>query len=342
MDFKDYYAILGVPPDADEKAIKQAYRKLARQHHPDVNPGNPQSEEKFKAINEANQVLSDPEQRKKYDALRAQYLRWGQTGHRPQEFNWQDWATASGAPAGARPGQGPHVQYASEEDLFGGQSPYSDFFTTIFGQAGRRSPGSQGGRAQAARPRPGRDLEHETEIALEEAYQGATRNLQIGDRRIEARIPAGVRTGSRVRLAGQGEPGRNGGPPGDLYLVMRVLPHPSFEREGDDLYTEVPVDIYTAVLGGEVRVPTLERPVVLKIPPQTQAGRSFRLRGKGMPHIGAPNIGAPNTGGPSVGAADRRGDLYARVRLVLPEAMNEQEIQGFRQLAEAHRSRQAV
>jgi curved DNA-binding protein len=314
MDFKDYYAILGVPPDADEKAIKQAYRKLARQHHPDVNPGNKEAEEKFKTINEAYQVLSNKEQRQKYDELRAQYQRWQQGGGRPQDFRWQDWA--------ARDGEGVQVNYATAEDfedLFGSQSPFSDFFTSIFGQTrGRRpTPG----------PRPGRDLEYELDVTMEEAYQGATRLLQIGDRRIEARIPPGVRTGSRIRLAGQGEPGQNEASAGDLYLITRVLPHPLFEREGDDLYSQVPVDFYTAVLGGEIRVPTLDRAVMLKIPPQTQADRSFRLRGKGMPKLGKP---------------DERGDLYARVKLVLPEPMSQEEINALRDLAAKREARQTV
>jgi curved DNA-binding protein len=320
VEFKDYYQILGVPPDADQKTIKQAYRKLARQHHPDVNPGNKEAEERFKEINEAYQALSNAEQRKKYDDLRAQYLRWQQTGARQpggrpqQDFNWQDWA--------ARPGEGPRVQYYTSEDmedLFGGESPFSDFFTSIFGQApGRGGPGRP-------RPRRGQDLEVEVALPLEEAYRGGARQIQIGDRRIEAQIPPGVRTGSRIRLAGQGEPGRDGAPPGDLYLVTRLLPHPTFELEGDDLHTEVPVDIYTAVLGGEVQVPTLDRPVMLKIPPRTQSGRSFRLRGKGMPRLGQPGT---------------RGDLYARSRLVLPEPMTEAEVNAIRELAATRGTRQ--
>jgi curved DNA-binding protein len=313
MDFKDYYAILGVSPDADLNTIKKTYRKLARQHHPDVNPGNKEAEEKFKEINEAYQVLSNTEERKKYDELRAQYQRWQQSGRRPQEFNYQNWY--------AQPGEGVNVQYASVDDLndlFGSESPYSDFFTSIFGQA-------RGRRGRSAGPRKGRDLEYEVEVTLDEAYHGTTRRLQIGDRRIEARIPPGVRNGSRVRLAGQGEPGRDGGPAGDLYLLVRLLPHPNFQLKGDDLYTEVPVDIYTAVLGGEVRVPTLDRPVLLKIPPQTQAGRSFRLRGKGMPRPGDPKT---------------QGDLFAKVRLVLPEPMSEQEVNTFRELAAVRKSRQ--
>ena len=305
MEFKDYYQVLGVAPDADEKAIRQAFRKLARQYHPDVNPGDKAAEEQFKAINEANQVLSDPEQRKKYDALRAQYQRWQQGGRRPQDFNWQDWASP--------PGEGVYEHYGSVddlEDLFGGESPFSDFFTTIFGRArgGERTP----------RPRRGRDREVEVTVTLEEAFRGTTRSIQIGDRRIEAKIPPGVNTGARVRLAGQGEPGRQGGPDGDLYLAIRVAPHATFERDGDDLFTEVPVDIYTAALGGEVRVPTLDGAVMLKIPPQTQSGRTLRLRGKGMPRLDDPTT---------------RGDLYVRVRLVLPEPLSDHELQAFRELA---------
>lgn len=312
MDFKDYYEILGVPPDADEQTIKQQYRKLARQYHPDVNPGNQEAEEKFKGINEAYQALSNSEQRKKYDALRAQYQRWQQGGGKPQDFNWQEWA--------AQPGEGVNVRYATAEDLedlFGSESPFSDFFTNIFGQAR--------GQARSRGPRRGQDVEAEINLTLEEAVQGATRALQVGNRQIEARIPPGVRAGSRVRLAGQGGPGREGGSAGDVYLVARLLPHPNFEVDGDDLHTEVAIDIYTAIAGGEVRVPTLDRPVMLKIPPRTQGGRTFRLRGRGLPKRG-----------------DRkaRGDLYVRVRLMLPENMTEEELNTLRSLAEKRSSGQ--
>jgi curved DNA-binding protein len=321
MDFKDYYQILGVSPDASEKDIKQAYRKLARQHHPDVNPGDKSAEEKFKEINEAYQALSNPEQRKKYDAMRTDYGRWQQTGGRSQDFDWNSWQARQGEGAGTQ------YQYSNVDDLndlFGDESPFSDFFTSTIG--GARTSRAQGGRTRAPRPRRGRDLEHEVEITLEEAFKGATRMLQIGGRRIEARIPPGVDTGSRVRLAGQGEPGRNGGQPGDLYLIVRVLPHPTFERQGDDLYVDVPVDVYTAVLGGEVRVATLDGAVMLKVPPGTQSGRSFRIRNKGMPRLGNPG---------------KRGDLYARVNLVLPEPLTEREIAAFRELAATRQGAQA-
>jgi curved DNA-binding protein len=311
MDFKDYYEILGVPPDAEKKVIQQTFRKLARKVHPDVNPGNKEAEEKFKTINEAYQVLSDAEKRKKYDELRAQYQQWQQTGGRQQDFDWQNWSAQSG--------KGVHVQYANPEDLedlFGSQSPYSDFFTSIFGQARRSSIGS--GRGAAPRPRRGRDVEYEVDLTLEEAFHGADRLLEIDGHRIKASIPPGVRTGSRVRLAGQGEPGYSNGPAGDLYLIVNILPNNTFEREGDNLHIDVPVDIFTAIAGGETRIPTLERPLILKIPPRTNAGRSFRLRGKGMPHLGDPKT---------------HGDLFALVRLVLPNPLTDQEVDSIRELA---------
>ena len=310
MDYKDYYGTLGVPPDADKKLIQQTFRKLARQYHPDVNPGNNEAEEKFKTINEAYQVLSNAEQRKKYDALRAQYQQWQQTGGRQQDFNWQNWST--------QPGKGPSVQYGNAEDLedlFGSKSPYSDFFTSIFGQAGKNSRGKN--RSAAPSPRRGRDVEYEVDLTLEEAFHGTERLLEIDGRRIRASIPPGVRTGSRVRLAGQGEPGRNSGPAGDLYLAVHVLPDEIFEREGDNLHLKVPVDIFTAITGGEIRISTLERPLMLKIPSRTNAGQSFRLRGKGMPHLGDPKT---------------CGDLFAMVRLVLPDPLTDQEIDSIREL----------
>ena len=325
MDFKDYYQTLGISPQADAKAIRQAFRQLARKVHPDVNPGNKDAEEKFKTINEAYQVLSDAEQRKKYDQLRAQYQQWQQTGGSPQDFDWQNWSAAragtgaASSRAGPQPSQGPRVQYASAEDLedlFGSSSPYSDFFTNIFGQ--KPGGGKASGRGARSSPRRGRDVEYEVDLSLEEAFHGTQRLLEMDGHRIKAGIPAGVRSGSRVRLAGQGEPGQNNGPAGGLYLIVHVLPNETFEREGDNLHLDVPVDIFTAVAGGEVRIPSLERPLILTIPPRTNAGRSFRLRGKGMPHLGDPNM---------------RGDLFAMVRLVLPDPLSDQEVTSIRTLA---------
>lgn len=307
MDFKDYYEILGVPPNADKKVIQQTFRKLARKYHPDVNPGNKEAEEKFKTYNEAYQVLSDAKQRKKYDEVRAQYQQWQQAGGQKQDFDWQNWS--------AEPGKGARAQTVNAEDLedlFGSDSPYSDFFSSLFGQT-RKS-----GRGAAPGPRRGRDVEYEVALTLTEAFQGAERLLEIDGHRIKAGIPPGVRTGSRVRLAGQGEPGSSGGPAGDLYLNVNLSPDETFERQGDDLHMDVPVDLFTAIAGGEIRISSLERPLILTIPPRTNAGQSFRLRGKGMPHLGDPKT---------------RGDLFARVRLVLPDPLTDLEVNSIRELA---------
>ena len=310
MDFKDYYEILGVQPNVDKKVIQQTFRQLARKHHPDVNPGNKDAEEKFKTINEAYQVLSDVKQRKKYDELRAQYQQWQKTGgQQQQDFDWQNWST--------QPDKGTRTQYANAEDLedlFGNASPYSDFFSNIFGGK------ANSGRSAPVSPRRGRDVEYEVDLTLEEAFHGADRSLEIDGRRIKAGIPVGVRTGSRVRLADQAEQGQNGGPAGDLYLIIKILPNAIFEREGDDLHMDVPLDIFTAISGGEVRIPTLEKPLTLTIPPRTNANQSFRIRGKGMPRLGD---------------AKTRGDLFARITLVLPDALTDQEVNSISMLASA-------
>jgi curved DNA-binding protein len=310
MEFKDYYEILGVSPDSEKKVIQKTFRQLARKYHPDLNPGNKESEEKFKTINEAYQVLSDVEKRKKYDEMRAQYLQWQQqTGGRQQDYDWQNWSAQSDQGAYAQ-----QVNPEDLEDLFGKESPYSDFFNNIFGQ----TQASSKGRRTSPRPRRGRDVEYEVDLTLEESFHGADRLLEIDEHRIRASIPPGVRTGSRVRLAGQGEPGRSSGPAGDLYLIVRILPHETFEREGDNLHLEVAVDFFTAIAGGEIRIPTMERPLLLKITPRTNAGQSYRLRGQGMPHLGDPG---------------KRGDLFARIRLVLPDPLTDLEVNSIRELA---------
>jgi len=201
---------------------------------------------------------------------------------------------------------------------FGTSAAYSDFFTNIFSQNVRNSAGR--GRGSAPKTRRGRDIEYEIDLTLQEAFTGTERLLEIDKHRIQAHIPMGVRTGSKVRLTGQGEPGYNTGLAGDLYLLINILPDPVFERDGDNLHMEVPVDMFTAVVGGETTVATLDRPLTLKIPPKTNAMQSFRLRGKGMPHLGD---------------LKTRGDLFARVKLVLPESLTDQEINLIRELASA-------
>ncbi len=322
MDFQDYYATLGVKRDASKKEIRAAFRKLAREHHPDVNPGNKEAEARFKAINEANEVLSDPEKRALYDQLGArwreyeQYRAGGGTAT-PAEFAR---ATAGGPGEGSgreRAGGGFSSRTMSEDDLrdmFGSESAYSDFFSDLFGQAGGAARG----------PRPGTDLDADVEISLEDAFTGTTIQLRLadpggGERTLEATIPRGVRDGSRVRLAGQGNPGRGGGKAGDLYLVIAVRPHPRFRREGDNLHLTVPVELTTCVLGGEIHVQTLKKTrLAVRVPAETQNGQAIRLRGQGMPILRDPT---------------RAGDLFVEVRVVLPKNLTDEERSLFERLA---------
>jgi curved DNA-binding protein len=317
MEYKDYYKILGVDKNADEKEIKTAYRKLARAHHPDVNPGNKEAEARFKEANEAYEVLGDAEKRQKYDRLGANWNAYQGAGRDPSGFDWSQWT------AGGSGGPRVNVQYGDLNDLFSqGGGGFSDFFQSIFGSTGGQygGAGAPFGRGAQSQPRParGRDVEHPVEVTLEEAFTGTPRVLSIDNRRIEVKIPAGVRTGSKVRVAGEGYPGAAGGSAGDLFLVVQVLPHPAFERKGDDLQTEAPVSLYTAVLGGEVLVTTLTGKATLSIPAGTQPGQTFRLRGQGMPNLREP---------------DKRGNLLVKVQVRLPKQLGDQEQQLFQELA---------
>ncbi len=316
MEYKDYYQTLGVNKDANEKDIKQAYRRLARKYHPDVNPNNKAAQEKFKDINEAYDVLSDAEKRKKYDALGAnwqqyeQYQRAGGQG----PFQWggqggpqQQYRTVTPEEFEQMFGSGGFGGGLGGEE-FGG---FSDFFRTFFG-------GGFGGARAQARTRRGQDVEQPVDISLQEAYSGTTRMVQKDGRRLEIRIPPGVKTGSKIRYAGEGMPGANGGTAGDLYLRVQVNNTSNFERRGDDLYSEVPVDLYALILGGEVKVPTLKGQLALKIPAGTQSGKSFRLGGQGMPRLNDPKT---------------HGDLYVKVRAILPEHLSPAERELFEKLA---------
>jgi len=303
MEYLDYYAILGVDRNASDKDIRKAYRRLARQYHPDVNPGDKQAEEKFKEINEAYQVLSDPEKRQKYDQLGSSYQQWQRTGGQPGGFDWSSWT--SGQPGGFR------VEYmdADAGDLF------SEFFRSIFGEGmGQTRPERR--RASKAEIR-GQDLEATAQISLEDAYHGTTRTVQIGQRKIDFKIPPGAQTGTRIRLKGQGERGYAGGQPGDLYVIVEVLDHAVFRREGDNLHMDLKVPLYTAVLGGSIQVPTLDGEVTLRIQPGTQSGQSVRLKGKGMPRLRQPNT---------------HGDLYVRVLIQVPTKLSDHEKALFEEL----------
>lgn len=326
---KDYYEVLGVSRTSTDKEIRQAYRRLARKYHPDVNPGDKAAEAKFKEIQEAYDVLGDKEKREKYDRY----------GH-----NWR---------YADRPGASPGGPSAGRSQPGGFRPPFMDDFDFDFGQAGGTQTDLGSiferlfGRGQSARrPRRGQDLEHPTEVTLEEAYHGTTRVIQLETadtcptcrgsgiaqnatcptcgglgsvpktRRLEVKIPPGVSDGSRVRIAGEGGPGQNGGQRGDLYLVVSVRPHSFYERKGDDLYAEVAVPLTVAVLGGEVEVPTLKGKVSLRIPPETQNGRTFRLSGRGMPHLKGQGFG----------------DMYVKVKITLPTGLSARERELFEEL----------
>ena len=311
VEYKDYYKTLGVPKNATTEDIKKAYRKLARKYHPDVNR-SAGAEKSFKEINEANEVLSDPEKRKRYDTIGPDWERYAQG-------------------MGGQPGGNFHYVYTGPGDPFGdAEAGFSDFFRTLFGQAANGGFADQAedlfGRARSrtrSRARPGEDVEAEVDVTLPEAYKGSEKIVQVsrpgeGPKRLTVKIPPGVRDGQRIRLARQGGAGANGGPPGDAYLRVRVKPHPVFTRDGDDLRIELPVALHEALLGGEVTVPTLKGKVSLRIPPETQNGRTIRLAGQGMPR--------PNGG---------HGDLYATLKVVLPTKLNEKERELARQIADS-------
>jgi DnaJ-class molecular chaperone len=332
---KSYYDILGVSRNASDKEIRQAYRRLARRHHPDVNPGDKQAEGRFKEINRAYEVLSDSDKRRKYD-------RYGEQWEQAEAF---EQARRAGGPGGGWFGQSFDLGDLFGQATRGRGGPFEGIFESFFGRRG---------------PTRGQNVEYATEVTLEEAFHGATRRIGLQSeepcstcggsgqiagavchvcqgagallqpKRLEVRIPAGVRNGSRVRIAGEGRPGVGGGPRGDLYVVVTVRPHAKFERKGDDLTTEVGVPLEDAVLGGEVEVSTLSggrtgsRPsgrVALKIPALTQNGRVFRLSGLGMPRL----------------EGKGRGDLLARVRVVLPEKLSDRERELFEKLREERR-----
>lgn len=283
MEYKDYYKILGVDRKASEDEIRKAYRKLAKQHHPDYNPNNKQAEDRFKEINEAYEVLSDAKKRSHYDRLGSDYSQWQRRGN-PGDFNWDQYG--GGFPGGTR------VNMDDLNDLFGGGAGgFSDFFQTIFGMGGARN---------AARSQP-QGYQQELEISLEEAYRGTTRTIQSDGKEKQVRIPAGVRTGSKVRVAGLGPQGL------DLYLIINVTEDNRFERRSNDLNTTATISVFTAILGGEAEVETFDGKIKLGIPAGTQPDQVFRLAGRGMPHV--KNV-------------KEKGDLFVRVKVQIPKYLS--------------------
>lgn len=312
MDFKDYYKTLGVSKTSTDREIKQAYRKLARKYHPDVNPGDKAAETKFKGINEAYEVLGDQAKRSKYDELGANWAHYSQSrpAGAPGGVPFEEFMRQSAA--GGAPGGGYRPMTEDElRDAFGEQDPFSDFFKQFFGgsEAGRRTRSRRGPRA-----RRGEDLEQQVELTLEDAFSGTTQRLSVRQsghaKTLDVKIPPGVKDGSRVRVAGEGEPGGPGLPSGDLYLTVRLKPHAVFTQEGADLHVRLGVPVTTAVLGGTIDVPApVGKTLRLKIPPLTQSGQRFRLRNQGMPVL----------------SKDERGSLFVTIEAQLPRELSEEQ-----------------
>jgi len=331
MAGKDYYSLLGIPKNAPDKDVKAAYRRLARKYHPDVNPGDKVAEARFKEINEAFEVISDVQKRKRYDQYGSDFENAEAFARARQQSQQQSGSYSRGA-------RGSPFATDEAQDM----GDLNEVFESLF-----RGMGGGGARTGGRRaPRRGQDLEHQIEMSLEEAYNGTKRVLElkseqtcpacqgmgrvknavcqlcrgagrvIKPRRLEVKIPPGVKEGSKVRVAGEGDPGM-GGTSGDLYLVIKIAPHPLFKREGDDLTVDVPVSLTAAVLGSEVQVPTLKgSKLALKIPPETQNGKVFKLAGQGMPRLND----------------TKRGDMLAKVSIVLPTNLNDSERGLFEQL----------
>ena len=302
MEYKDYYKILGVSKTAGKEEIRKAYRKLARKYHPDVNKTDENSGIKFGEASEAYEVLSDDEKRKKYDLLGSDWERHQNAGP-GDNFDWSRYSSASRERDG---GSSQHWQ-----DLFDNDEGVSDFFRTIFGQGFR----SQGGRRFAAR---GRDLSAELTITLEEAYEGGKRTLTIGNRQIRLTLKPGIWHGQTIKIAGKGEPGSDGAESGDLYLTFLLAPHPKYRLEGTNLFMDLPVSIYSAMLGATIEVRTISGTYNLKIPPETKRGTTLKLRDKGYPVYGKPG---------------KHGDLFLKVVFDLPEKLTPQEKKLVRELA---------
>jgi len=298
MEYVDYYKILGVDKNASESDIKSAYRKLARKFHPDLNPNDKEANKKFQQINEANEVLSDPEKRKKYDT-------YGSDWKHAEEFE-KARQTQSRQPNDAGGAGG---GYNFSESDFGGN--FSDFFSSMFGQ----SEGSRSGRQAKFR---GEDYNAELHLNLEDAYTTHKQTLTVNGKNIRITIPAGVENGQIIKLKGHGGPGINGGPNGDLYITFVIADHPKFKRSGNDLYTTVDIDLYQAILGGEVMLDTLSGKIKLKVNPETQNGTKIRLKGKGFPVYKSEG---------------QSGDLFVTYSVKIPTNLTERQKELFRELA---------
>lgn len=301
MNFKDYYKSLEVSKNATADEIKKSYRKLARKYHPDVNPGNKAAEEKFKEISEAYEVLSNAENRKKYDELGVDFKKYEQAGHTGGGgFDWGKYAQQRG-------GNQRQYQNASDEEMFGGGG-FSDFFENIFGSSfgGRGRTGTR----QQTRANKGQDYSTEMEISLPEAYEGSTRILNVNNQQLRVKLKSGVADGQVIKLPGKGAPGANGGPSGDLYITLKIAKDPVYKRKGNDLYKDLNIDLFMALLGGELQVHTLDGDIKMKIPAGIQNGASLRIKNKGFPIYGQ---------------LDAYGDMYLKIQVDVPKTLTEEE-----------------
>ncbi|HXC05659.1 MAG TPA: J domain-containing protein [Bacteroidia bacterium] len=303
MEYKDYYKVLGVDKQATAEVIKKAYRKLAVKYHPDKNAGNKAAEEKFKEISEAYNVLGDAEKRKTYDELGENYAQYSSGGRSAQDFDYSRWQNTG------------RQRYSGFEES-STDGDYSDFFESIFG--GRTSAS---GRRAPKRAMAGEDYQVEAELSLEEAFAGSKRQLNVNDSKLEITIQPGVREGQTLRLKGKGGKGHNGGANGDILITVHIQEHPHFKLQGQDLYADAPVDLYTAVLGGKALVRTLKGSIRIDISPETENGKTLRLKKMGMPVYGK---------------KDEAGDLYIKLKVTLPKHLTEKELELFKQLQEEH------
>ncbi len=304
MEFKDYYKIIGVDKNASQDEIKKAYRKLAMKYHPDRNQENKKAEEKFKQVTEANEVLSDPEKRKKYDSLGSNWKQYQSQGQGFDDF-YSNYGRGSG---------GTQYSYSGNlDDLFGNISGFSDFFESFFGRSG--SPGGQ----QSRRSRKGQDFEATLYIPLIEVYNGTTKEISVGGKRVRVKIAPGTKDGKKLRLKGLGNEGMNGGEKGDLYLTLKIEKDPYFDLDEINLYYDLYVDLYTAVLGGKKQVITLGgKTINITIPEGTDSGKVLRLKGLGFPI-------SENS--------KNYGDLLVRIKVDFPQNLTKEEKELFKKLA---------
>jgi curved DNA-binding protein len=310
LEFKDYYKTLGVAKTATAEELRKAYRKLARKYHPDVNPNNKEAEEKFKEISEAHEVLSDPEKRKKYDTLGSDWKKYEQAGAQGG-FDWGRYSQGGG-------GQQQH-QYSQEDlgEMFGGGGNFSDFFENIFGG---RPPGGGGVRGRQSRSfaYKGQDYQAEMEISFDEAYKGTERIINVNGQQLRIKTKPGAADGQVLRLKGKGAPGAQGGESGDLFITVKIRQDATYKRNGDDLNKDVDIPLYTAVLGGEVNVVTLNGTIKMKIPAGAQNDMVLRAKGKGFPKYGKEN---------------EFGDLYLKLKIRIPKELTARERELFEELA---------